>query len=81
MTITELIAHLEDALDQHGDIDVLIDYQPNWPLQVNVETVTTVGGRVTYLAAGDAPEMPYAPDDAWAGGDVDWEDEEEGLLV
>jgi len=71
MTITELIDELTDALDTHGDLEVMLAWQPNWPLQAHIATVTTVNSDTVYLAQGDQPDDPYAPAEAWEGGDID----------
>ena len=71
MTITELIDELETHLANHGDINVLLAWQPNYPLQAHIETITTVNSDTLYLAQGHHPDDPYAPREAWEGGDVD----------
>jgi len=39
MKISELIDHLTTALEDNGDREVLIAYQPNWPLAAGVANV------------------------------------------
>jgi hypothetical protein len=39
MKISELIDHLTDAMENNGDREVLVAYQPNWPLAASVANV------------------------------------------
>ena len=81
MTISELKEMLSEIEEQHGDLEVVLAWQPTYPLQAHIEAVTAVDGEVVYLAQGAAPDMPYAPSEAWEGGDVYREDaDDEGLL-
>jgi hypothetical protein len=71
MTLNELIEELQDAADRgHGDIEVRIAYQPNYPLAARIACITTPddltddeeeeeedtdGSQVLWLATREVP--------------------------
>lgn len=81
MTVNELLELLENAADRgHGDTEVRIAYQPNYPLAARIACVTTPDDLddeededeedtepVLWIATRDVPasENPYAPRAAW----------------
>jgi hypothetical protein len=89
MTLNELIEELKELReeiaintgdeDNAGEAEVFMAYQPNYPLQSDVEYVTAIKGDArqacrVYLAAGG--DNAYAPSAAWEGGWYE-EDKEE----
>lgn len=36
MTLSELITYLQEIEDQHGDIEVRLAHQPNWPFEYRI---------------------------------------------
>jgi len=61
MTVAELIDQLS-GFDE--DTEVMIAFQPSYPLAGSVENVTQVDAEETvWIAAGDGYD--YAPRDAW----------------
>ena len=91
MKLSELIELLNDQAQAAGDADpeVRIAYQPNYPLAANVAAVTAIVGEenrgrndlTIWLAAssgvGSYSENPYAPQQAWDGGEVALYDDDE----
>ena len=87
MTLNQLIEMLKEAQEQLGessDCEVRLAVQPSWPLACYVDEVTlepssTEKGRegpVVWIAAGSGvgyDEHPYAPKQAWDGGNADFE--------
>lgn len=71
MKLTELIEQLADIFVSHGDLEVMLAWQPNYPLQAHIAAVTTFNSDTVYLAQGHQPDDPYAPTEAWEGGDID----------
>lgn len=39
MKISQLIDHLTEAMENNGDREVLLAYQPNWPLAADISNV------------------------------------------
>ena len=62
MTVSDLIDALESVRYEHGNIEVQIAIQPNWPLKARIANVTAVDGS-GYIACREASE--YAPREAW----------------
>lgn len=73
MTITELIAHLNNIRDAHGDIPVLIDLtHPNGPAyRAGVATVGVVasigGGPIAAVLQDSTRALPQAVRDVKGG--------------
>ena len=67
MTLSELIDQLSDLQQEYEDRDptVMIAYQPNWPLQAAISSVTILDPVEVFLN-----EYGPAPDD----GDPAWQD-------
>ena len=78
MKINELIQRLEELARYAGeDVEVRAATQPSWPLQAYIEAVTLVGNTV-FIATGSNPwSDPYAPREAWEGGNAGEVDEDE----
>lgn len=58
MTISEMIAQLEEQLENEGDIEVRIMSQPNWPFEYEIEGLISrkeIAER-NYDPADDEPE-------------------------
>lgn len=62
MDLNELIEMLQDIAENDPTATVKVAFQPNYPLEVNLQAVTLVDG-VVYLAGDD--ETNYAPKAAW----------------
>lgn len=68
MDLTELIAALEDVLEEHGDeTPVRVAHQPRYPLEACLDRVTVVDGTV-YIACRESYD--YAPEEAWGREEV-----------
>lgn len=70
MTVSDLIKELQYVLDDYGDLDVRVAYQPEWPLAgkiVNVWVQDQDESKPVWLAVDGVcrSESPYAPKDAW----------------
>ena len=78
MTLNELIEELQDIAAQNeeaGEMEVYGAIQPNYPIAVEVDTVTvdhTGKEPIVWIATGSSPYNinPYAPKHAWEGGEV-----------
>jgi hypothetical protein len=87
MQLSDLIETLQERLEEHGDAQVLIAHQQNYPLAIKVREVTYLPKRhpeddhkdTFWIAGGDHPasESPYAPKEAWDGedGTEEWMDD------
>lgn len=95
MTLDELILELKElrfaiacemAVDEDtaGSVEVFMAYQPNYPMQSSIESVTALRtvnqvsklpDVTVYLGSGGSNN--YAPAKAWEGGYVDEEDDDE----
>jgi hypothetical protein len=89
MKLSHLIEALEDFADVYGDIEVRVAHQPGYPLMASVQQVTLVEKAqlstrryesnekqpCVFIACGESSE--YAPKEAWEGGVVSAEDEED----
>lgn len=72
MTLTELIDRLTAIQDDHGDIEVLAAFQPNYPLVTSVQAITTViaGDTTTlYIAVGDGDS--YGNKNLWSDDEIE----------
>ena len=72
MTLTELIERLTDIQEEHGNIQVLAAFQPNYPLITEVQAITTVtiGDTATlYIAVGDGDE--YGSQYLWSDDEIE----------
>jgi hypothetical protein len=72
MTLTELIDRLTDIQEEHGDIEVLAAFQPNYPLITDVQAITTVTAGDTstlYIAVGDGDE--YGSKHLWCDDQIE----------
>jgi hypothetical protein len=81
MRASDLIAALEDLVVEYGDLDVMIAYQPNYPLAspaVNVTACWLNGERTVFVAGGGSGE--YAPRAAWEEPSLDDEDDDEEVI-
>ena len=66
MTISELIEELEDLQSEHGDLNVSIAIQPNYPLICSLRHITPNDGGIV-IAAGEA--HGYANGDVYGAED------------
>jgi len=76
MTLTELIDRLTEIQEEHGDIEVLAAFQPNYPLIAEVQAITTVSEHDTatlYIAVGDGNE--YGNKNLWCDDQIDIDDD------
>ena len=74
MTIRELKDTLEDYVaDGHGDLEVKVAEQPNYPLEANVAAVCRLGDTL-WIAAEDAGG--YVSKAPWSGEDDDRNEDE-----
>lgn len=73
VNINELIEQLQDLQSEHGDIDVRLAMQPNWPMEYSIGAVGVSRGRqpVAYLSEGQ--QLGYLP--GKAGAAVGWSDD------
>ncbi|NDC19930.1 MAG: hypothetical protein EBZ87_06650 [Microbacteriaceae bacterium] len=72
MTLTELIDRLTAIQEEHGDIEVLAAFQPNYPLITDVQAITTViaGDDTTlYIAVGDGDA--YGSKNLWSDDEIE----------
>lgn len=81
----ELAAKHDVAEDVAGEAAVRIAYQPNYPLECEINTVTALPERegrgegdayVVYIASA-AGDTGYAPSAAWEGGIIEDDEDEE----
>ena len=72
MNISELIRDLQDALEDHGDLEVYAAIQPSYPLLVTVQHVSTPADRMEADLSdpdggyGDEPGDYDDAEEAWA---------------
>jgi hypothetical protein len=85
-TLSELIDHLQGLIEYEGvspDAEVLIAYQPRYPMEVQLADVTFIERNendessdemqgTVYLAASDNND--YSTSQAWEGGVITKED-------
>ena len=72
MTLTELIDRLTAIQEEHGDIEVLAAFQPNYPLITDVQAITTVISEdetTLYIAVGDGDN--YGSKNLWADTEIE----------
>jgi len=71
---TELAHSRGISEEKAGEIEVMIAYQPNYPLRVGISSVTGFqdSNQPVYLSSGG--ESNYVTKEAWDGGLVELED-------
>lgn len=72
MTLTELIDRLTAIQEEHGDIEVLAAFQPNYPLITDVQAITTVISEdetTLYIAVGDGDN--YGSKNLWSDDEIE----------
>ena len=65
MNLHDLIERLQELADLDPNADVMLAFQPNWPLAFTIDNVRVID-NVVWIANGSHPYPdPYAPRAAW----------------